>query len=85
MAKGQHWQNARFVFEGCDLYVLSLFIFLSIYVQKGMDVSFLMPLESLCLTSRAQALHKTSIGGQICQLSPIYFFLNLTSKSSFKT
>jgi hypothetical protein len=36
-------------------------------------------------TSRAQALHKTSIIGQICQLSPIYFFFNLASKSAFKT
>ena len=47
MAKGQHWQNARFIFEGYDLHVLSLFIFLAIYVQKDMDVSFLIPLESL--------------------------------------
>jgi hypothetical protein len=36
MAKGQHWQIARFDFEGCDF-----------HVQKGIDVSFLMPLESL--------------------------------------
>jgi len=47
MDEGQHWQNARFVFEGCDLHALSLVIFLSIYLQKGMDVSFLILLESL--------------------------------------
>jgi hypothetical protein len=32
MIKGQHWQNAKFIFEGCDLYALSLFIFLDIYL-----------------------------------------------------
>jgi hypothetical protein len=47
MAKGQPWQNARFDFEGCDLDGLSLFIFLTIYVQKGMDVCLLTPLKSL--------------------------------------
>jgi hypothetical protein len=47
MAKGQHWQNARFDFAGCDFHDLSLFIFLSLHFQKGMDVSFLVPLESL--------------------------------------
>jgi hypothetical protein len=41
MAEGQHWQIARFDFEGCDFHTLPL------DVQKGMDVSFLMPLESL--------------------------------------
>jgi hypothetical protein len=34
MAKGQHWQNA-------------IFIFLALHLQKGMNVSFLVPLESL--------------------------------------
>jgi hypothetical protein len=47
MAKGQHWQNARFDFAGYDFYDLSLFIFLALHIQKGMDVSFLVPLESL--------------------------------------
>jgi hypothetical protein len=47
MVEGQHWQNMRFDFEDCDLLALSPFVFLAIYVQKGMDVSFLMPLESL--------------------------------------
>jgi hypothetical protein len=44
MAKGQHWQNVRFDFAGCDF---SLFIFLALHFQKGMDVNFLVPLESL--------------------------------------
>jgi len=47
MAKGQHWQNERFNFAGCDFHDLSLFIFLALYFQKAMDVSFLVPLESL--------------------------------------
>jgi len=47
MAKGQHLQNARFDFAGCDFHDLSLFIFLALHFQKGMDVSFLVPLESL--------------------------------------
>jgi len=47
MAKGQHWQNARFYFEGCDFHALSFFIFLALNLQKGMDVSFLVLLESL--------------------------------------
>jgi hypothetical protein len=28
MAKGQHWQIARFDFEGCDFHALPYFIFL---------------------------------------------------------
>jgi len=47
MAKGQHWQNARFDFAGCDFNALCPFIFLDFDFQKGMDVSFLIPLESL--------------------------------------
>jgi hypothetical protein len=47
MTKCQHWQNARFDFAGCDFHDLSLFIFLALNLQKGMDVSFLMQLESL--------------------------------------
>ena len=47
MGKGQHWQTAIFDFEGCDFHDLSLFIFLALHFQKGMDVSFLMSLESL--------------------------------------
>jgi hypothetical protein len=47
MDKGQHWQNARFDFAGRDFHDLSLFIFLALHFQKGMDVSFLLPLESL--------------------------------------
>jgi 4-hydroxy-L-threonine phosphate dehydrogenase PdxA len=47
MAKGQHWQNERFEFAGCDFHDLSLFIFLALYFQKAVDVSFLLPLESL--------------------------------------
>jgi hypothetical protein len=47
MAKGQHWQNARFDFAGCGFHDIYLFIFLSLHFQKGMDVSFLVPLESL--------------------------------------
>jgi len=47
MDKGQHWQNASFDFEGCDFHVLCVFIFLDLDFQKGMDVIFLMPLESL--------------------------------------
>jgi hypothetical protein len=47
MAKGQHCQNARFDFAGCDFHDLSLFTFLALNFQKGMDVSFLVPLESL--------------------------------------
>jgi hypothetical protein len=46
MAKGQHWQNARFDFEGCDFHDISLFIFLALNFQKVMDVIFLVPLES---------------------------------------
>jgi hypothetical protein len=38
----------RFDFEGCDFYALYPFIFLDLDIQKFMDVSFLMPLESLC-------------------------------------
>ena len=33
MAKGQHWQIARFDFEGCDFHALSYFIFLP-YIYK---------------------------------------------------
>jgi hypothetical protein len=29
MAEGQHWQIARFDFEGCDFHALPYFIFLS--------------------------------------------------------
>jgi hypothetical protein len=47
MAKGQHWQNTTFDFEGCDFHDFSLFSFLALNLQKGMDVSFLVPLESL--------------------------------------
>jgi hypothetical protein len=47
MDKGQHWQNARFDFERCDFHDLSLFIFLALNFQKGMNVFFLVPLESL--------------------------------------
>jgi hypothetical protein len=47
MAKGQHCQNARFDFAGCDFHDLSLFTFLALNFQKAMDVSFLVPLESL--------------------------------------
>jgi hypothetical protein len=47
MTKGQHWQNARFDFEDCDFHALPYFIFLDLDFQKGMDVSFLIPLESL--------------------------------------
>jgi hypothetical protein len=47
MIKGQHWQNARFDFAGSDFHDLSLFIFLALHFQKVMDVSFLVPLESL--------------------------------------
>jgi hypothetical protein len=47
MTKGQHWQNARFDFEGCDFHALCLFIFLDLDLPKGMDVFFLIPLESL--------------------------------------
>jgi len=40
MAKGQHWQNARFEFAGCDFHDLSFFIFLqftpfSLFSSKG--------------------------------------------------
>jgi len=45
MVEGQHWQIARFDFKGCDFHVLPFF-FLALYLQKGMDVSFIMPLES---------------------------------------
>jgi hypothetical protein len=31
MVEGQHQQNARFDFEGCDFHALSIFIFLAIY------------------------------------------------------
>jgi hypothetical protein len=47
MDKGQHWQNASFDFEGSGFHALCIFIFLDLDFQKGMDVSFLMPLESL--------------------------------------
>ena len=47
MAKGQHWQDARFDFAGYDSHDISPFIFLALHLQEGMDVSFLMPLESL--------------------------------------
>jgi hypothetical protein len=40
MAKGQHCQNVRFDFAGCDFHALSPFIFLALHFQKGMDVSF---------------------------------------------
>jgi hypothetical protein len=46
MAEGQHWHTARFDFEGCDFHALTFF-FLALDLQKGMEVSFLMPLESL--------------------------------------
>jgi hypothetical protein len=47
MDKGQHWQNASLDFEGCDFHALCISIFLDLDFQKGMDVIFLMPLESL--------------------------------------
>jgi hypothetical protein len=84
MTKGQHWQNTNFDFEGCDFHALCIFIFLDLAFQKGMDVSFLMPLESLILTSRTHALHKTSTEGKSYQLPPIYSFLHVSSKGAFK-
>jgi hypothetical protein len=47
MAEGQQQQIARFDFEGCNFHALSFFIFLALDFQKGIDVSFLTPLESL--------------------------------------
>ena len=83
--RDQYWQNARFVFESCDFHVLSLFIFLPYMYRKVWMLAFQFHWNHLISTSRAQALHKTSTGGQICQLSSIYFFLNISSKSVFKT
>jgi hypothetical protein len=34
MAKGQHWQIARFDFEGCDFHALPYFIFLPSMSRK---------------------------------------------------
>jgi hypothetical protein len=47
IAEGQYWQIARFDFEGYDFHALPYFFFLTLDVQKSMDVSFLIPLESL--------------------------------------
>jgi hypothetical protein len=46
MVEGQHWQIARFDFEGCDFHAHPFF-FLPLDIQKGMNVIFLMPLELL--------------------------------------
>jgi hypothetical protein len=46
MIKGQHLQIAISDFEGCDFHAFPFF-FLSLDIQKGMDVIFLMPLELL--------------------------------------
>ena len=61
------------------------FFFLPYMYRKVWMLAFLCHQNHFVLTSSAQVLHKTSIGGQICQLSTIQFFLNLTSKSAFKT
>jgi len=50
-----------------------------------MDVSFLIPLESLRFDFYKSSSAQNIDRGQIYQLSQIYFFLNLTSKSTFKT
>jgi len=63
MVEGQNWQNARHVFEGCDF---NPFFFHAIFVWKCMDVSFLIPLESLHFDLITQVQHKTLIRGQIC-------------------
>jgi hypothetical protein len=34
MAEGQHWQNARSVFEGWNFHALSPFTFLVIYIER---------------------------------------------------
>jgi hypothetical protein len=48
MVEGEHWQIARFDFEGYDFHALPFFFILhALYFQKGMDVSFIMPLKSL--------------------------------------
>ena len=62
-----------------------LFFFLAIYVYKGMGVSFLMTLETFRFDLQSSSFAQNIDRSQICQLSSIYFFLNLTSKSAFKT
>jgi len=47
MAEGQHWQIARFDFEGCDFHALLYFIFLPYMSRKVWMLAFLMPQESL--------------------------------------
>ena len=86
------WNGWRSIPADCKIWLWrlqfpysSLFYFLGLDFQKGMDVSFLFHWNHFILTSRTHTLHKTSIEGQICQLPLIYSFLHLSSKSAFKT
>jgi hypothetical protein len=63
MPEGQHWQNARFVFECCDLHALSLFIFIShicierygCYLSNATRSTLFRPLElKLCTKHRLE-------------------------------
>ena len=66
--------------------MIFLFLFFLHYIsRKVWMLAFQCHWNHFILISRTHALHKTSTEGQICQLSPIYSFLHLSSKSAFKT
>ena len=65
--------------------MLFLILFSCLRFPERYGCQLFMHWNHFILTSRAHALHKISTEGQICQLSPIYSFLHLSSKSAFKT
>ena len=66
--------------------IIFLFLFFLHYTsRKVWMLAFQCHQNHFILISRTHALYKTSTERQICQLSPIYSFLHLSSKSTFKT
>ena len=66
--------------------IIFLFLFFLHYTsRKVWMLAFLCHWNHFISISRTHALHKISTERQIYQLSPIYSFLHLSSKSTFKT
>ena len=66
--------------------MIFLFLFFLHYIsRKVWMLAFQCHWNHFISNSRTHALHKTSTERQICQLPPIYSFLHLSSKSTFKT
>ena len=66
--------------------MIFLFLFFLHYIsRKVWMLDFQFHQNHFISISRTHALHKTLTERQICQLPPIYSFLHLSSKSTFKT